>query len=290
MRPGSPADEQAAPTRPHTPGLAPAPDDRSGGQLRAPAGILYSASGEQHIAEAVRSARSSLRHNDLPHLLYASSEVQNDDPRLTVLPFEPGSHPFADRIGHMSRSPFERTLYLDSDTYVLDEISPLLALLDHYDVAAAYASYCALDDPAVPSAFYEFNAGVVAWRSSERVAEFLRSWQETYIDWLSSEPFPGTRHVSRSGRGDQPAFRHCAWQHGIRLFVLPPEYNFRAMHPTTLREMVRIIHARHDDYESLAEQVNWRRGLRSWPRETPLRTKTRRLLWRATGWRQRSPA
>lgn len=272
------------------PGPAAEPDDRFSGQPAAPAGILYSASGEQFIAEALRSARSSLRHNDLPHLLYASGEVREEDPRLSVVQFEPGRHPFADRIANMRRSPFERTLYLDSDTYVVDEVAPLLSLLDHYDVAAAYAPYCALDDPEVPSAFYEFNAGVVAWRASDRVAEFLRSWQETYLAWLSAEPFPGTSVVSRSGRGDQPAFRHCAWQHGIRLFVLPPEYNFRYMHPTTLRELVRIIHGRHDDYEALAAQVNWRRGMRSWPRETPLRVKTRRLVWRATRpWRQPRP-
>lgn len=237
---------------------------------------MFSCTGESYIAEALTSARSSLRHNRLPHLLFTSADAESE-PGLSIARFEPSENPYADKIANMRRSPFERTIYLDSDTFVVEEIAHLLRLLDRYDIAVAYApAYRGLQDPEVPTAFYEFNTGVVAWRASERMAAFLRSWHETYLRWLSEEgeePFPGARKASRGGRADQPAFRRCAWEHDLRLFVLAPEYNFRIDYPATVVERVRVIHGRHEDYEALAAAINYRDSLRMWPRPTGLAEK-----------------
>src|SRR5215472_11492018 len=136
------------------PGLAPAP-----------AGIMYSAFGAKYIAEAIESARSSLRCNDVPHLLFAAEDPQDVPDGLTVVRFEQvSSDPFVDRIANMRRSPFERTIYLDSDTYLIDDITDVFTLLDRYEMALAHANYRGLEDPEVPRAFSEFNCGVVAWR------------------------------------------------------------------------------------------------------------------------------
>lgn len=247
----------------------------------APEGVIYSCTGETYVAEALRSARSSLRHNAVPHLLFASAAVERVE-GLSVARFEPSGNPYVDKIANMRRSPFERTLYLDTDTFVADEIAHVLRVLDHYDLAVAFApAYRGLADPQVPQAFYEFNTGVLAWRASERVSAFLRSWEETYVAWLADEPFAGAGKASRSRRADQPAFRRCAWQHGLRLFVLAPEYNLRLGFPTTVVERVRVIHGEHPDYEALAAQLNSRRLPRTWPPELPLRAKIMRRLRKA---------
>ncbi|HTA05932.1 MAG TPA: hypothetical protein VK774_06190, partial [Solirubrobacteraceae bacterium] len=170
----------------------------------------------------------------------------------------------------------------------------LLALLDNFEIAAAQASgYRGLADPEVPAAFYELNTGVLAWRAEERVEAFLRAWQETYEAWLRDEPFPGAgkaspRRIARSqakgrtqslgGAADQPAFRRCAWQHELSLFVLAPEYNLRLGEPMAVVERVRVIHGRHSDYETLAERVNEPQGPRIWPKPRSLRARCRRLL------------
>ena len=245
-------------------------------------GIVYSCTGESYVAEALRSARSSLRHNALPHLLFASTAVEERVEGLSVARFEPSGNPYVDKIANIRRSPFERTIYLDTDTFVAGEIAHVLRLLDHYDIAVAFApAYRGLIDPEVPQAFYEFNTGVLAWRASERVSAFMRSWQETYVAWLTDEPFVGAGKASRSRRADQPAFRRCAWQHGLRLFVLAPEYNFRLGFPTTVVERVRLIHGEHHDYEALAGQLNSRRLPRTWPPELPLGAKVMRRLRKA---------
>jgi hypothetical protein len=260
-------------------------------------GILYSCYGEFYAREALRSARSSLRHHPrLPHLLFASAELDADE-GIAVERFEPSANPYADKIANMRRSPFERTLYLDSDTYVVAEVAHVLALLDHYDMAVAYApAYRGLPEPDLPQAFYEFNTGVLAWRASERVAEFMHDWEQTYIAWVNGsgeEPFAGAFKASRSLRADQPAFRHCAWQHGLRVFVLAPEYNFRLGYPTTVVERVRVIHGSHEDPEALAARINSSERPRPWPPPPPLslRAKVMRRLRAATNTtRDLSPA
>jgi hypothetical protein len=58
----------------------------------------------------VRSARSSLRHNALPHLLFASADVERLE-GLTAARFEPSAIPYVDKITNMRRSQFERAIY-----------------------------------------------------------------------------------------------------------------------------------------------------------------------------------
>lgn len=248
---------------------------------------MYSAFGEQFVAEAVHSARSSLRHNNLPHVLFADREVIDPPEGLSVVRFEPDpTGLFVDRIGHMRRSPFGRTLALDSDTYVLDDLGDVLAVLDNYDMAVANANYRGLNDPEVPRAFSEFNCGVVAFRSSDRVTEFLRSWEETHRSWLVEDVLEGQMGDTRpswSSPGDQPAFRRCAWQHGMHVYVLPPEYNLRIGFQTTVVDRVHLLHGRVPDYEAMAARVNRKIVPRTYPKPrllSRLRGQTRRVLRR----------
>ncbi len=254
-----------------------------------PEGILYSCSGEPYVIEAVRSARSSLRHNSLPHVLFASNDAEDaavaaeNVPGLSVVRFERSLNPYADKIANMRRSPFERTIYLDTDTFVVEEIAHLLRLLDHYDLAAAYAAGGrGPHDPEVPPAFYELNTGVLVWRAGERMREFMRVWEETYLAWVErGDPFPVPGDGSRGGRADQLAFRRCAWACGVRLYVLAPEYNFRLEHPTTVGSRVGVIHGRHPDYEGLAARVNAREAPRSWPPPLSSGAKAKRRMRKA---------
>jgi hypothetical protein len=259
---------------------------------RAPEGVVYSCAGETYVAEALASARPLMRHNRVPHLLFASSDSASvaealaaREPLLSVARFEPSANPYVDKIANIRRSPFARTIYLDTDTFVVEEIVHVLALLDRYDAAAALApGYRGLEDPELPEAFYELNTGVLAWRASERTDAFLRAWQETYETWLTEEPFAGAgkadhERIARSraagharslgGAADQPAFRHCAWEHELRLYVLAPEYNLRLGEPAAIVRRVRVIHGRHRDVEGLAARINARSGPRLWPPRRP---------------------
>ena len=226
---------------------------------------MYSASGDPHIAEAVASARTSLQVNPVPHVLFAPRPAQADEeePGLSFELFEPSDNPYVDKIANMRRSPFDRTIFLDGDTYVTANITHVLELLDQYDLAVSHApARRRFDDPGVPLAFCEFNTGVVAWRSGERTDAFMASWQETYVAWQQDPPFP---LAGQALVADQPAFRHCAWMSGMRIMVLPPEYNYRPGTPGAVAGRVRVIHGRHDDIEGMAAKLNKTPMPRSFP-------------------------
>jgi hypothetical protein len=183
---------------------------------------------------------------------------------LEIESFEASDNPYVDKIANMRRSRFNRTLFLDSDTFVVDEIAHVLKLLDHYEVAAAFAPGIRVHaDPEVPPAFYEFNTGVLAWRQSERTAAFLADWQQTYVAWRRERPFPAAG--GSGGPADQPAFRRCAWKHRIQIMVLGPEYNYRTRFPGAVADRVRVIHGHQEDYEGVAARLNEKTGPRSFP-------------------------
>ncbi len=230
-------------------------------------GVVYSATGAQYLAEAVVSARSSLRFNPVEHVLFTGEPAASGEEGLRVEFLPPSSNPFVDKIRAMLASPFERTIFLDTDTYVLDELTGLYALLDRFDVAACHSpGYRGLGDTEVPAAFYELNTGLVAWRRSAETTAFLEDWLATYERWCADPPFPHAGDVG--GYADQPAFRRCVWSHPLRLCVLGQEFCLRTPQCAQVADRVRVIHGRHADYERVARIVNRERRARVFPRGT----------------------
>jgi hypothetical protein len=230
-------------------------------------GIIYAATGASYFDEALRSARSSLRFNAVPHLICTDQSVDVREDGLQIRSYSPSGNPYADKIRCMIDSPFERTVYLDTDTYVLDQMVELFALLDRFDVAVSHApGYRGLSDPDVPRAFYEFNTGLVAFRAGQKTAALLADWLQTYLRWCERPPFANAGN--NDGFADQPAFRNCAWRHPIELCVLGPEYCFRTPQCGQVADRVLTIHGRHRDYERVAAILNRERRARVFPRGT----------------------
>jgi hypothetical protein len=229
-------------------------------------GILYGAFGAEYFAEAVVSARSSLQHNDVPHVIYTDAD-RAADAAVEVRVLETPGNPYADKIRSMIASPFERTIYLDSDTYVLDDITDLDPILDRFDLVACHSpGYRGLADPDVPGSFYELNTGLVAWRRTPETTAFLEDWLATYECWTSEPPFPHAGDPG--GYADQPAFRRCMWTHDLRLCVVGHEYCLRTPQCAQVADRVRVIHGRHDDFERVALIANRERRARIFPRGT----------------------
>jgi hypothetical protein len=220
------------------------------------AGILYSAIGNRFFDEALTSARSSLRFNQIPHVIFTDQDGSSPDCEvegLSIETYRPSGDPFVEKIRNMARSPFERSLFLDTDTYVTHHVRHIFQLLDKYDMAAAFAPGSrGAPDLEVPVAFYEFNTGVVGWRANQETAAFFTGWLEAYEELGDERPF-----TPLHGSGfEQPAFRRCAWRHAMRIAVLGPEYNYRTHMPGCVVAKVRIIHGRVPDFEEVAEVLN----------------------------------
>ncbi|HYG89632.1 MAG TPA: hypothetical protein VD978_25630 [Azospirillum sp.] len=231
-------------------------------------GIVYIVHGARFVEEALLSIGTVRRWMpDTPVTVFTDA---GDDPRLhrpgvsvvsTPGP-APGANPYIGKVETMARSPYGRTLFLDSDTVLVDGVGEIFGMLDRFDVAAAQ-EWALVSHPVageegdvpLPDAFPEYNTGVLAFRRGGAADELLRLWAEGF-----------RAHVAAGLKvHDQPAFRQALWRSGARLLTLPALYNFRVNLQSSAqvaKGRVRIVHGRHPDLSGLAEAINRDEGRR----------------------------
>lgn len=216
----------------------------------ASSGVLYAATGERFVREAEISARSVKRHMpELPVLLW--TDVPEKAPKIfdEVKRIESPRYFFADKVGPMLESPFEKTLFLDTDTYVCEPVWDLFELLERFDIALAHAPMRHDREYPTPNCFSEMNSGVMVYRRNDRVARVLKRWVELYEGAMEKDP--------NADKGDQVYIRQALYESDAVLYILPPEYNYRSVMPSALpRRTVKIIHGRADDMDALARRLN----------------------------------
>lgn len=200
-----------------------------------PEGILYIATGSRYVEEARRSARSIKRlRPDLPVCVITDQKITADHDFDIVLDAEDvrshnaESYLALDRAAYyrkilpLLQSPFEKTIFLDSDTYVAEPLDDLFRLLDHFDVLVtpAFVTHdydferSAQPFSQIPAAFGYFNTGLMAWRRSVATEAFIHRWHKNY-----------EQHVSKHTVNDQPGLRLTLFEGGVNFHVLPTCYN-----------------------------------------------------------------
>ena len=155
-----------------------------------------------------------------------------------------------DKMYPLVETPYEKTLFLDTDTYLCDRIDELFDVLDKYDIAAAHPPYrVQYQIPGIPECFPEPNTGVIAFRKSSAALEVLRRWPEEYKRQIASQNKP---------HHDQHSFRAALYHCDARFLVIPHEYNFRSIGPNFAGKgsKVKIIHGRHASFESVESRLN----------------------------------
>ena len=188
-------------------------------------GIIYITYGIKYVQAALESARSARKHcPDLSIHLFVDQKshdalgLAKDKGPISSIGILENPHRRS-KTDTMALTPFDRTLYLDSDTRVAEDIRPMFAVLDRFDIAAAQAmrrnsefrTEVWKEKP--PASFAEMNTGVILYRSSEPVLAMMRKWGEAYTE---------AKH-----RHDQPTFRELLWTSDLKVATLPPEYNVR---------------------------------------------------------------
>lgn len=201
--------------------------------------MLLVATGERHRHEALEAVpRIRPQLNGRPLWLVCDAP-ETVPPGLVdqVLPHPDPCHTYRDKIPPLLSLPFRRTLFLDTDVALLQPVEDLFALLQTVHVVGCHAPvrWCQWRDPEVPEGFCELNSGVLGLRRCPRVHRLMRLWLSIYD--RVGVPF------------DQAALRSALWQAcggGLRLWVLPPEYNLRTTKPWIAGQgmAVKVLHGR----------------------------------------------
>ena len=163
-----------------------------------PQGVLYISTSEPYVEECVNSALSVKKH--MPDISTALiSDVRPPNNVFThYSPIDDPKFGFYDRVKLIKNTPFDRTLFLDSDTYVCGDLSEVFDLLEEFDIAVAHAPVRrainkflekrdgtqvdshTLDIMSIPLSFPELNCGVIAFRKTPEVIRFFDDWLALY--------------------------------------------------------------------------------------------------------------
>ncbi len=221
-------------------------------------GVIYIATGQKYIEEACNSA-ASLKKN-LPNIsITGFFDETIESVHFDKIVLIDQSNGKKNKVLYMSKSPYDYSLFIDTDTYICDDISELFSLLDKFDIAVAHAPYRqVIQISGIPESFPEYNTGVILFKKSTQISSFFENWKTLYEQQLQRETKflnPFTQKVELLSR-DQPSFREALYNSNLRVTTLTPEYNCRFIMPGYVDRTVKILHGRHPDLPLVAKTIN----------------------------------
>lgn len=227
-------------------------------------GFLYIATGQEFVEEAIRSAETVSRHHEEIPICIATDQRIDEPVFDESIMIDSPEYGFEDQIHCLAESPYDRTIYLDTDIYVDDSIESVFTLLDNFDIALTHSqSREAWPVEGVPEAFPAYNSGVVGYTCSDAFLEFLSLWKEVYY----------TQKESAKTMRNQPSLRKALYESDVRIATLYPEYNCLFRYPGHAVHKVRVFHGRlqpvdgpgadqYFDVEEAVEVINQIEGQR----------------------------
>ncbi len=205
-------------------------------------GYLYIAMGKRYLLEAEISARSLKRFTKFPICLVTDDGLYQN-PVFDEIILIPAASDFVTKILGLVKTPYERTVFLDTDTFVCSSVDNLFEILDLFDMAMTIErgnhSYTFFEryNPSYTLRFEnvlpEYHTGVIVYKMNNGV-------KKLYDDWLTVY-----NHIHV--KADMPAFREAFILNAttVRIATLPFEYNY---HGTLsfgfVHNEIKIIHDR----------------------------------------------
>lgn len=188
-------------------------------------GVVYAAVGGQYVKEALNSLASLRACSSLPACIVTDeSFVPGFDQVIPIESVEP-KHGTSYKIQALQRTPFDRSLVLDTDTYVCRDPEPLFDILDTYDIALRRAPWV------TTHWFPRYSAGLILTRKLPALAD---RWWDLYWE--------------RDEWANQASLRTAlleAIPQGLQLFELPPEVEFKLPNKQMMRRAPWVLHSGH---------------------------------------------
>lgn len=211
-------------------------------------GVIYVAIGKESFSNFERSYKSLAANTNTKITLFTDQERCLDD--IDIVKIGNQRDPFKVREGKIQsilNTPYERTVYLDADTFVAGDITPMFSLLDKFDLAAAFSSQkLSKSSATVPDIFPEFNSGIFAYKI-DKVLVLFSNWLKLYKQKMKN---PDSFDFK-----DEPPFREALYSSDVRFAVLPTEWNYYIHFPHVVKGYVKILHGQ-GDLEAIEKQVN----------------------------------
>jgi hypothetical protein len=218
-------------------------------------GILYIATGEKYIHEVIPSAATCKQHNRFPIALITDSD-RHDLPEglFDIIIIKPARFSYRDKL-LMKFSPFEQTIFLDTDTYIADTLDDLFRILDYREFAIHQADEgyeYSMNE--VSNAMPEFNTGVIAYKLTPSVLQLIEDWDTSF-------------DAKTQVKTDQYHLRKTLYESEVKFAIFSSAYNFIIYYPNFVIQTVKILHGRpFAKLKTIAEDINHIRHDNAWRR------------------------
>jgi hypothetical protein len=198
-------------------------------------GFVYVATGTQYVEEAMDSARSIRRFHSEPICLITNADVASGHPFDSIIVKRELTSNIRSKLA-MDLCPYDRFIFLDSDTRAIAPVTELFQLLDAFDVCvpASLGGYHYQLEGVSP-AFREPSTNVIGFKKGPPVTELFEKWR-FYFNGYENE----------MGREwDQRSFRHAAYAvSSLKLCFLGDEWSLSPYPGGLLCRDVRVLHGR----------------------------------------------
>lgn len=210
-------------------------------------GIFYIAFGDKYVNEAVHSSKSVKEVSTIKTAILCDKIDEELKKYFDFINFIRPKHIRA-KVDYLECTPFEYTLYLDSDTQVMEDISYLFDILKKYDIAFTHDfarkryrwSQLIKEYDDIPDGFSELGGGVMLYRKSKAI-EFIQLWKYYFY-----------KYYNITNGWDQASLRIAAWRSKSNLYILPIEFNVRSEQN---RAKVDLVHKNEGGLHPLRPRI-----------------------------------
>ncbi len=196
-------------------------------------GFLYVAGGLRYIQETELALKQLANITNLPICVIIDEEFDLSFKHPNILIKKINNlkeFRYSSKIIGLQHSPFEQTIYMDSDTYAVENIDHLFKLFDLVDLFLPYEpnakSHDYTDD--FSNLVPELNSGVIGIKRNSKTDKFLQDWLQA----LQLNSYNTTL--------DMPYMRQAYIQNitDLSIHVLPERYNMHGL------SSLKIIHGK----------------------------------------------
>lgn len=230
-------------------------------------GYLYAVCGEKYIKEAIKSAKSLRKVQPECSIAIISDKPCSPDSvfdhHVYARTSGPEERSFFYKVKHIYKNTlYEKTFFVDSDTWFYGRTDHLFDLLEYFDICASFESNdhtpVIVSGKCLKGYLPVYNTGVILFKKNAGNDVFFEAYEKEYEDmlnhWSSKAGFPN----------DQQAFMRAYIRSKSRILALKNNYNARICEFINLVGDVKIAHGRAKNYDALWVSLHPTMQDRSW--------------------------
>ena len=206
-------------------------------------GFLYIVVGKTHSSEALISIKT-LSETSLKSIAVITDtpEIFKDQKNINFI-YKIRKNHIRPKVDFINASPFKKTVYIDSDTAILEDIDDIFDLINKHELVLTFCisrkrkiiSDKIREYKSIPESFSEVNTGVIGFLKNKNTTRFFNSWRKNFY-----------KYSKETNGYDQPSFRVSLWKHTLNKIYLPHEYNVRSIE--NIKKTVILRHLFYKNY------------------------------------------